>query len=1115
MKKFISFVKNSIFFSAICITVLLFASCENFLKAQDTAEQIKEAIEIANSNPTTIYIEAEKDSGTVTPSQVRVKKKETFDMKFSPADNWTFIGWGVYDRNTNEPVTDAIKFDDVTKLEVKATVLKAVDNLIIRPDCLKLPAIVSATPGDGQASYANTPIIITFNMPMEDQAVTAADSIFKYDSQNVYISLGSVDMTEYFEEPKFNAEKTTLTIMPKASALRSFITTLNKPFIDIQISFGSNIQVKNGENKLSLAHESQELVVRYKKDVEQTPPEKYEFYAAEGSDSSTHFTQAALSTFTNTQILQNRTDGTIYIHGSYYDADSGVSTVKLTEKHTNAKDGAIATVLQEAELFTAGNANFTDDGNGNTEFSFEYNLKSDDGAILISVIVYDASGNPSEEQTFTVIKDSGIDLSGVELWNFKYPFDSGGYFTYEGTGDGTTIEYDDWSSIVRNVKLNPIKKQVYKNCYVPETDLGEVSLTYNSITHKMSYDSNAEIWNYNIPNDIDISGLEMTLNIEDDFGHKVTKQFSFPDVPNLINIEQKNLTNYFGHSYNSYTAYFSTRLNVSRVVSVHDKRFSETTNGQTVDVSLLTQGSFSEYREYSPSTIGSLSIGMSDITPDAHISNGKYFYGISSNYRFFFMEEQLAGFMTEEIKVSDVKTVDNSLPKVVIKECTETLSDNNKFLNLHIVMDTTNYNPCETYNTIVMQFAQQTTNPSFTTFIDNNATSFIVSVPYTSKVYYNTNYIKLIGVTDTNISPDYSYSESDEDGWYQVERLFLNPQKYEKLPPVISNIESGIPSISAFYNTEGLNIPVRYDYMIPVLGYDKESGVKKIIVNANGNIWTYDENNWWYTGSNHIHYTAADGTEYDASSYHTLPPVWDVDKELNELTITYYDKYDNWSVWSGNYYSIKIPSFSLKDGTANTFESDETDETLYQWSLGIAKLDSSSNTWSKHTEITTTPIETTKTGGGKVYTYSGVSLPSNQFVKVVGTAALEEHPSTPKFGNSVPYYIYTGSTKNSHEYDYITSLGSSKKEVLVVSDAPTFVHTIVTKYPLSECQNWTVEQWEHNHKHIGDKYMTFPTENPTAKKYTIPVDSMDTGDCYVVIAHFADGTTAMSEVMQK
>ena len=117
------------------------------------------------------------------------------------------------------------------------------------------------------------------------------------------------------------------------------------------------------------------------------------------------------------------------------------------------------------------------------------------------------------------------------------------------------------------------------------------------------------------------------------------------------------------------------------------------------------------------------------------------------------------------------------------------------------------------------------------------------------------------------------------------------------------------------------------------------------------------------------------------------------------------------------------------------------------------------------------------------------------------------------FGNSAPFYYYTG-TKNTGEYDYIIKNGKDKSSVLVASDAPTFVHTLVTKHSLSECEDWSVNEWEHNHKHIGDKYMDF-SSNPTARKYTIPVSEIESGDSYVVIAHFADGSSAMSEVMQR
>ncbi len=45
--------------------------------------------------------------------------------------------------------------------------------------------------------------------------------------------------------------------------------------------------------------------------------------------------------------------------------------------------------------------------------------------------------------------------------------------------------------------------------------------------------------------------------------------------------------------------------------------------------------------------------------------------------------------------------------------------------------------------------------------------------------------------------------------------------------------------------------------------------------------------------------------------------------------------------------------------------------------------------------------------------------------------------------------------------------------------------------------------------------MSFDSTNHAVKKYKIPVNEIDEGDCYVVIAHFADGTSSMSEVKQK
>ena len=89
----------------------------------------------------------------------------------------------------------------------------------------------------------------------------------------------------------------------------------------------------------------------------------------------------------------------------------------------------------------------------------------------------------------------------------------------------------------------------------------------------------------------------------------------------------------------------------------------------------------------------------------------------------------------------------------------------------------------------------------------------------------------------------------------------------------------------------------------------------------------------------------------------------------------------------------------------------------------------------------------------------------------------------------------------------------------VVSDAPTYVETIITLSSYRECKNWTLEEWETFHRREGGRYYPFVrSENPTPGKYDIPMDIINQIDghcCYVVVAYFADGTSFMTPVMQK
>ena len=153
------------------------ASCENFLDNGDIKKEIDEYIEIANSSPITYFVTAEEGSGTATPDQVKVKKKETFDLRFKPSGDWKFIRWEAINKSNGEPVENAIKFDNPDQTETKAHVVNPKEGLLIHAKCAQIPTIVDISPKG--TCYANEPIVVKFNSPVEAEELTAAESLFK------------------------------------------------------------------------------------------------------------------------------------------------------------------------------------------------------------------------------------------------------------------------------------------------------------------------------------------------------------------------------------------------------------------------------------------------------------------------------------------------------------------------------------------------------------------------------------------------------------------------------------------------------------------------------------------------------------------------------------------------------------------------------------------------------------------------------------------------------------------------------------------------------------------------------------------------------------------------
>ena len=371
--------------------MLLFTSCENFLKGANVRQELEEAIEIANASPVTYYVIADQGSGTVTSNQLRLKKKESFDIMFIPNDGWKFIGWEVLDRDTDEVVENSISFKDAKALETKGTVLAARENLYIHPKCVMLPTMISHSPNDeNQANYANTPIIINFNMELQEENFATEGSLSNYN----YISItqGNNSLTKYFENPALNADKTSVTIMPKTDDFIEYIKK-NGDEIDIVVELKETLHLLAQAENLPVNKTNLSFTVKYLADKEHDSPQEIDnsFFVARPDDLDHPYVLGSSGIVNSSDnIKRNRTKGTVFIYGKYSDTQSGVKTVVVNESRYYTID---ATQVQGEDItpkeYTAETEGATFVTNGNvTEFFITHEVKSKPGVLVMKVEAY-------------------------------------------------------------------------------------------------------------------------------------------------------------------------------------------------------------------------------------------------------------------------------------------------------------------------------------------------------------------------------------------------------------------------------------------------------------------------------------------------------------------------------------------------------------------------------------------------------------------------------------------------------------------------------------------------------------------------------------------------------
>ena len=105
--------------------------------------------------------------------------------------------------------------------------------------------------------------------------------------------------------------------------------------------------------------------------------------------------------------------------------------------------------------------------------------------------------------------------------------------------------------------------------------------------------------------------------------------------------------------------------------------------------------------------------------------------------------------------------------------------------------------------------------------------------------------------------------------------------------------------------------------------------------------------------------------------------------------------------------------------------------------------------------------------------------------------------------NSYPVYKYVGTATGSFH-----NLLDANGGITVFCDAPTFIHTL---YSIKENGYGSdINEWERRARELN------PVQISSSSNYNVPISSLpEDAKSYVVVAHFADGTSAISNVHRK
>lgn len=1010
---------------------------------------------------------------------------------------------------------DVIKFENPQSLQTKGYVINPREKALIHPKCAQIPCVTNIFPDT--AAPANTPITINFNTPMEEPETTS-NSLFNF--TNITITCNGLTVNYLFETPVFNSDKTELIIIPKSDPttgvlLYNYIENeLKVSSVELKIEFNDSIVTKS--NGIETPLQNKKFSVYYVNAIDENNPEGTLFITRDSTitfDNASFFPQdkkfnqhKSLDLYNDIDfeseeeyaalVRQNICNGTFYIYGGYYDDPMGIKSVVVKENMIRDKYGTPQT--QPPQVLTEYDVNSNNDNvkfktiNGHTYFIIKHTLTihyfdelnaDPEGAISVDVYVNDYCYNASENQHYTVVRRN---LRGL---HFETSYQNARPAPSEWTAYDTYMEqYENYiKSMTIYKNLNEIILFNDVDYYVDFTD--DCDMSANELSFFIEY-PDSKHKQKEIP-----ANVKEGSYISDTYTHKITFDFNdftiWPD--SSINFIVRD---FIGNEYKVPVFDFPSKEE-QYIPSISEDYCYETNRDENVVDFYYYDTISNSIHKISRESFSCVLVRQKDNQIQCAVQFATEIYGedaytyespkpLSKGYTYGIMENGII--MDSSYFTLTEDTIEEPDP-VWIDTITwddNVINNHNGYFTLDVRINDEDNNgiPDEDYDFIVCELNGKTIIPGDTTRLVLEDKVWKTDL-WQYGNYSNPAKLSLVGFKN-NIE-----SIKSEKSIPQKEKNAANVTQELK-----NKYDSSVPFI--FSSLQGNQITLTI--------HDDLSGVAKGTFKIYGKTYEIKETDA----------ATSDGLEKSI----TIP--------LNELLHSTTDATQlEYAIWdkAGNTEQGKTAVNGILSSKKQYIKISEPDdnkfvlnEPVYGYKCYFYTFNSSTNSFPMEcTDINTytSGVSYSTSSSGIADSSMGISA-TNTYLKVFYGIKYTSSYSMEKYTYitySNPLYYYKGTAGNMAN-DFLLSNGSSKDSVLIGSDKPVYVHTLVTSVPLIECSVWDSAEWEFYKEEYNEKIISCSNPNEP-KVYIIPTEKIAKGKHYIVIAHYSNNNVKMSEIFTK